>query len=81
MRSTQLTCREVVELVSDYLEGTLTGRDRRKVEKHLAGCDGCTAFLHQMKETIRLTGRITEDRVPEPVRQELVAAFRDWRAG
>jgi anti-sigma factor RsiW len=81
MRRSQLTCREIVHLVSDYLDGALSGRDRRKVEKHLVGCEGCTAYLSQMRETIRLTGKLTEDQVPEPVRQELVAAFRDWHAG
>lgn len=80
MRRTQPTCREVVELVSDYLGGSLSRRDRRRFERHLSGCDACTAYLRQMRETVRLTGRLQEDDVPEPVRRELVAAFRDWRS-
>ena len=59
---------------------SLSGRDRRRVEKHLGACEGCTSYLHQMRETVRLTGKLTEDEVPAPVRRELIAAFRDWRA-
>lgn len=81
MRRRQLTCKEVVELVSDYLDEALTGRDRKRVEKHLSACEGCTGYLSQMRETVRLSGRLSEDQVPERVRQELVAAFRDWRTG
>jgi len=75
-----LSCREVVELVSDYLEGALSRRDRRRFESHVSGCEACTAYLDQMRETVRLSGRLREEDVPEPVRAELVAAFREWRS-
>jgi anti-sigma factor RsiW len=73
-----LTCHEVVELVSDYLEGALPPEDRRRVEEHLSGCDGCTRYLAQMRETIRLTGMLTEEQIPEEQKAELLDAFRGW---
>jgi anti-sigma factor RsiW len=75
-----MTCKELVELVTAYLDGALRGRRRRRFEAHLAACDGCTAHLAQMRETIRLTGRLTEDQLTEQQRSVLVAAFRDWRS-
>lgn len=73
------TCREVVELVSDYLEGALPPVLRNKVEQHLSWCRGCRDYLEQMRETIRLTGRLGEESIPPDIRDELVVAFRDWR--
>jgi anti-sigma factor RsiW len=79
-RSTEraLTCREVVELVTDYLEGALPADVRERVEAHLADCDGCTRYLDQMRQTIRLTGMLTEEQVPEEQKTALLAAFRSW---
>ncbi len=76
----ELVCRELVELVTDYLEGALSRRVRKRFERHIAGCDGCTAFLDQMRRTIAATGRLTEEQIPEDARRELLAAFRDWKA-
>jgi anti-sigma factor RsiW len=78
-RSRPLTCREVVELVTDYLEGALPRRDVRRVERHLAACEGCSAYLEQMRETIRLTGTLTVEQLDEDVREALLVAFRHWR--
>ena len=75
-----LTCHEVVEIITDYLEDALSPADRRRVDEHLAGCGGCTAYLEQMRETIRLTGMLTEEQIPEEQRQELLVAFRTWVA-
>jgi len=74
-----LTCRELVELVTDYLEGALTPRERARFERHIAVCPHCTAYLGQLRETLRELGDLTEDDVA-PVREELLAAFRDWQA-
>lgn len=74
-----LTCKELVELITGYLEGTLRGRQRRRFESHLAACDGCTRYLAQMEATIRATGRLTEEQVPDEQKVVLLAAFRDWR--
>ena len=75
-----LTCHDVVEIITDYLEDALSPADRRRVEEHLAGCGGCTAYLEQIRETIRLTGMLTEEQIPEEQRQDLLAAFRTWTA-
>ena len=75
-----LTCQEVIELLSSYIEGGLTADDRRRVDEHLALCDGCTTYLEQMRETIRLSGMVTEEQVPEDEKSALLAAFRDWRS-
>ena len=75
----QLTCIEMVELVSDYLEGELPWRTRRRFERHIAGCDGCTRYLEQIRTTVRLAGA---DAAAEQVAglESLRAAFRDWHA-
>jgi anti-sigma factor RsiW len=73
-----LTCHEVVELVTDYLEGALPPEERRRVEEHLSGCDGCTRYLAQMRETIRLTGMLTEEQIPEDQKTALLVAFHTW---
>jgi anti-sigma factor RsiW len=76
----QLTCREVVELVTDYLEGALSWRERRRVERHLAGCDGCTAYVEQMRTTLAALGTVPEESLDPAAREALLHAFRDWRA-
>jgi anti-sigma factor RsiW len=75
----ELTCIEMVELVSDYLEGALSWRMRRRFERHIAGCDGCTRYLEQIRTTVRLAG---VDAAAEQVAglESLRAAFRDWHA-
>ena len=75
-----LACRELVELVTDYLEGRLSWRDRRRVERHLAGCDGCSAYVDQMRATLAALGTVTEESLAPEAREALLHAFRDWRA-
>lgn len=75
-----MACRELVELVTDYLEGALAPEDRSRFEAHLAGCRGCRAYLRQMRQTVRLAGRLTEDDLPETTRARLLHAFRSWKA-
>jgi len=76
----ELTCKELVELITGYLDGTLRGRRRRRFEAHLASCDGCTRYVAQMEATIRATGTLTEDQVTEEQKTVLLTAFRDWAA-
>ena len=76
----ELTCKELVELVTAYLEGTLPGRHRRRFEAHLATCDRCTAYLVQMRITIRVTGTLAEEDVSEEQKAVLLTAFRSWKA-
>jgi anti-sigma factor RsiW len=80
MSGRALTCHEVIEIITDYLDGALPADDRRRVEEHLAICDGCTTYLEQMRETIRLTGMLTEEQIPEAQKRELLEAFRTWIA-
>ncbi len=75
-----LTCRELVELVTDYFEGALPLEERRRFEEHIAACPPCRAHLQQSRQTIRLLGRLTEQTVPPRARDELLRAFRDWKA-
>jgi anti-sigma factor RsiW len=76
-----IRCREVVEILNDYLEGELPEPQRVRVEEHLGGCDGCTTILDEFRETIRLTGILTVEHVNEEQRETLLDAFRGWRAG
>lgn len=77
----EMACAELVELVTDYLEGALEDGERVRLESHLAGCDGCTAYLEEMRTMIRLTGMLTEEHVPAEGRGELLRAFHAWSAG
>jgi anti-sigma factor RsiW len=74
-----LVCQQAVELVTSYLEGSLSRADRRRFEAHLAGCPHCTEYLAQMRATIRLTGMITADDLPEPALEEFTELYRRWR--
>jgi anti-sigma factor RsiW len=75
-----LACRELVELVTEYLEGTLPADERARFEYHLAKCAGCQVYVAQMRQTIQVLGRLTEEQLTEDARHRLVHAFRDWRA-
>jgi anti-sigma factor RsiW len=75
-----LTCREVVELVTDYLEGGLAESERARFETHIAACEHCTAYLEQMRDTIRVMGTIEPGSLDPDTERELLAAFRDWKA-
>jgi anti-sigma factor RsiW len=74
-----MTCRQVVQLLNDYLEGMLPAADRQRVEEHLAGCEACAAFVGQLRASRRLVARLAEEEVPASVKQELLTAFRNWR--
>jgi anti-sigma factor RsiW len=74
-----LSCQELVELVTDYLEGALDERDRRAFDDHLERCDGCTEYVDQLRETVRLTGTLRPDDLSPSAEAALLQAFRDWR--
>ena len=76
-----LTCRELVELVTDYLEDRLPADARARFEGHLAGCNGCQAYVEQMRMTLQALGRLPEERLSDGAREALLGAFRDWRTG
>ena len=74
-------CRDVVEVLSDYLDGALDHDTRRVVETHLSECEGCDRALAQLRETIRVTGMLREDQLTEEQRRTLLEAFRGWAPG
>ena len=76
----QLSCQELVELVTDYLEDTLPPEERARFEAHVEPCDGCRTYLEQMRTTIQLTGRITPEDVEPEAEAALLAAFRNWHS-
>ncbi len=75
-----LVCEQIVEMVTDYLEGTLSRSQRRRFEAHLADCPHCTEYLAQMRAAIRLTGKLgAEDLTPE-MREDFGELYRRWRS-
>lgn len=76
--SAELTCKELVELVTEYLENALPVSEVRRFEEHLKGCTGCRTYLEQFRQVITALGRLTEEAIPEAARQELLRAFQDW---
>lgn len=76
-----LVCREVVELVTSYLEGALPPAERSRFEAHLAVCPHCTRYLEQMRQTIAASGHISEEDLRPEAKDALLNAFRDWKSG
>ena len=76
-----LECRELVELVTDYLEGALGPDERARFELHLAVCDGCAAYLRQLRATLCAAGRLRARPIPVDERKRLLEAFRGWKRG
>ena len=77
---TAISCQEVVEVVTDYLEGKLSPEDAAIFDAHLALCDGCQFYLDQMRITIAAVGRVDDEEVPAELRDTVLAAFRNRRA-
>ena len=73
-----LTCAEIVELITDYLEGGLPAAARERFEEHIAYCVSCLGYLHQMRQTIAVVGRLREEDLSPELQQGLLQAFRDW---
>ena len=76
---TAISCQEVVEVITDYLEGTLSPEDVAIFEAHLAICDGCQFYLDQIRITIAAVGRVEDEEVPAELRDTVLAAFRNRR--
>jgi predicted anti-sigma-YlaC factor YlaD len=76
----QIDCIEIVELVTDYLEGTLDQATSDEIEAHLVLCAPCQTYLDQMRATIDVLGHVPVETLTEAARSDLVAAFRDFRA-
>ena len=80
MANADLPCAKLVELVTDYLEGVLAAPDRARFEEHLTVCEGCVAYLEQIRATILLARRLRLDDFSPALQEELRHAFRGWRA-
>lgn len=80
-RPQDLACRELVELLTEFLEGALDEGTRTQVEQHLVLCPGCTEYLRQFRVSIGATRRLAEEDLPERVKESLLDAFRHWRHG
>jgi predicted anti-sigma-YlaC factor YlaD len=81
MTSQDLTCQELVELITDYLEGALPGAERVRFEEHLTICTGCRNYLDQMRRTIDTLGKLSEAELEPAAREDLLDLFRDWKRG
>ncbi|TML09890.1 MAG: zf-HC2 domain-containing protein [Actinobacteria bacterium] len=75
-----MSCQELVELVTDYLEGALPEAEQNSFLHHIEGCTGCREYVSQMRETIALTGRLTPADLSPEAEAALLAAFRDWKS-
>jgi anti-sigma factor RsiW len=75
-----LTCRELVSLLNDYLEEALPDDERTRFEEHLVYCDPCVNYVGQMRRTIEIAGALREEHIDPAARDELLAAFRGWKA-
>jgi len=78
-RPDPLACREFVELVTDYLEGALTPEDRARMDAHLAGCEGCTGYLEDIRAIARSLPAVELPPADPATHATLLAAFRDVR--
>ena len=76
-----MPCRELVELITDYLEDRLSPVDRARFEAHLTDCEACRIYLDQFRQTIRALGRLPEETLSSEARNTLLSAFRDWSRG
>ena len=74
-----VSCQEVVELVSDYLEQTLPPDEAAVFEQHLNFCEGCVVYVDQVRTTVVSTAELRAEEVPPEVKDKLLSAFRDWR--
>ena len=74
-----LSCQELTELVTEYLEGALPPPERARFDEHLAECAACTRYLEQMREAIRLTGTLEPHDLAPEAEEALLHAFRDWK--
>ena len=81
MSATYLTCKELVVLVTEYLENALTPVDRARFEEHIMTCPPCRAHLDQMRKTLTVLGHVPESSVLPDAERSLIEAFRDWKRG
>jgi predicted anti-sigma-YlaC factor YlaD len=81
MTGPEMTCHELVELVTEYLEDAMVPSERARLEVHLAGCRPCRHYLDQMRKTIDVVGRVPEETITPEAREDLLSVFRAWKRG
>ncbi|HEX6478325.1 MAG TPA: zf-HC2 domain-containing protein [Ktedonobacteraceae bacterium] len=81
MVNNEITCKEVVELVTDYLEQTLLPEVQTSFEAHVADCPGCDTYIAQVQQTIAMLRKMTEEQMFPGTREELLEMFREWKKG
>lgn len=81
MSGRELTCRELVELVTAYLEDALDAAGRARFEEHVADCGGCWTYVEQLRQTVAAAGALSEESLSPGARDALLAAFRGWKRG
>lgn len=74
-----MDCNELVELVTDYLEGKLPPADVERFEAHLEECDACQTYLEQIRQSVAVVGTLSEETLPQGAADALLAEFRDWK--
>jgi len=74
-----LSCKQLTELVTDYLEGKMSLGDRLRFQMHLGMCKHCRAYLRQMKLTIETLGHLPAEQIPDDVRDEFLQRFKSWK--
>ncbi|MEP6892877.1 MAG: zf-HC2 domain-containing protein [Gaiellaceae bacterium] len=75
-----MRCRELVELVADYLDDALPADRRAQFDSHLDGCEACSAYVDQIRQTAELVGRLPAEPLPAGMTDQLVEVFRDWQS-
>ena len=80
LRRRDIVCQQAVELVTDYLEGALSRRDRRRFEAHVRACPNCAAYLEQIRTTIHLAGAIEPEHLTPEARRDLTELYRRWQS-
>jgi hypothetical protein len=74
-----ISCAEVVELVTEYLERALPPEEMALFEQHLNFCEGCIVYVEQIRATAKTVGRVREEDVPPETKEKLLTAFREWK--
>ena len=74
----QLSCQELVELVTDYLEGALPEDERRRFDEHVDGCEGCRRYVEQMRATLEVAEELSPESLDPETEQALLTTFRSW---
>ena len=75
-----LSCQELVELITEYLEDAMAQEERAAFEEHLAICPPCRGYLLEIRRTVEAAGRLRSDDIPAGAREQMLAVFRDWRS-